>query len=638
MNRVITQFQSFLFPRRWWGKQIICQPSAQKKSNTSNMANVASQYSSKKLINRPENAVDEALEGIVTANPGLSLLKGHRVIIRNDVEDLRKAGKVTLVSGGGSGHEPSHAGFVGKGMLTAAVAGAVFTSPPTKSILAAIRAVGTKNKGGTLLIVKNYTGDRLNFGFAAERAKAEGLKVEMVVVGEDCALTTKDKSAGRRGLCGTLLIHKIAGSLAEEGKSLEEIVSVAKAAAQSMGTMSVSLSPCTIPGSGPSFSLAEDEIELGLGIHGEPGVKRIKIQPVDSIVKTMIEHMTNTKEDAIHKMTLHKGDHVALVINNLGGTSYLEMNIVARATIQYLVSTRGVAVDRVYCGTLMTSIEMAGVSVTLLHLDKTRTHCLDSETTAPSWPRASISAATGFLRHDKKPLEFDIMKDDDSAKKKHTTEKLNAEGQCVFNILSKVTDAIISAEGKLNELDNISGDGDCGSTLKRGADGIKKALGSKDSPGLACYHIHETLLAIANVVEDSMGGSSGVFYSLLLVGVASALKTDTSLQSWSKGLEAAVQSIMRYGGAEPGDRTMIDALNPASVVLKQQQSKETKLLDALELAVKAAEDGAQATAHMQARAGRSSYVSAEHLKNPDPGAVAVATWMRAAYDGLICAL
>lgn len=198
-------------PRRWWGKHIIVSHLGRLRTpqNTSKMAGVASQSSSKKLINRPENAVDEALEGIVAANPGLSLLKGHRVIIRNDVEDLRKAGKVTLVSGGGSGHEPSHAGFVGKGMLTAAVAGAVFTSPPTKSILAAIRAVATKNKGGALLIVKNYTGDRLNFGFAAERAKAEGLKVEMVVVGEDCALTTKDKSAGRRGLCGTLLIHKV---------------------------------------------------------------------------------------------------------------------------------------------------------------------------------------------------------------------------------------------------------------------------------------------------------------------------------------------------------------------------------------------------------------------------------------------
>lgn len=164
---------------------------------------------SKKLINDPQNAVDEALEGIAATNPGLNILKSHGVIVRDDVEELRKAGKVTLISGGGSGHEPSHAGFVGKGMLTAAVAGAVFTSPSTKSILAAIRAVGKGNEGGTLLIVKNYTGDRLNFGFAAERAKAEGVKVEMVVVGEDCALTSKDKTAGRRGLCGTVLIHKV---------------------------------------------------------------------------------------------------------------------------------------------------------------------------------------------------------------------------------------------------------------------------------------------------------------------------------------------------------------------------------------------------------------------------------------------
>lgn len=166
-------------------------------------------HSSKKLINDPSGAVDEALEGLVASNPGLKLLKGHRVIIREDFEKVKNAGRVALISGGGSGHEPSHAGFVGRGMLTAAVAGSVFASPPTKSVLAAIRAVGQSNSGGTLLIVKNYTGDRLNFGFAAERAKSEGINVEMVIVGEDCALTSKDKTAGRRGLCGTILIHKV---------------------------------------------------------------------------------------------------------------------------------------------------------------------------------------------------------------------------------------------------------------------------------------------------------------------------------------------------------------------------------------------------------------------------------------------
>ena len=189
---------------------------------------------SKKLINNPLDAVDEALEGIVAANPGLNLLRNHRVIIREDVDELRKAGKVTLISGGGSGHEPSHAGFVGKGMLTAAVAGAVFTSPPTKSILAAIRAVGRGNRGGTLLIVKNYTGDRLNFGFAAERAKAEGMRVEMVVVGEDCALTSKDKTAGRRGLCGTVLIHKVIFEI--WGTSAKINMQICPFAAQSNGS------------------------------------------------------------------------------------------------------------------------------------------------------------------------------------------------------------------------------------------------------------------------------------------------------------------------------------------------------------------------------------------------------------------
>lgn len=171
--------------------------------------NMAAKQATKNLVNNLDTAVDEALEGLVAANPGLNLLKGHRVIIRNDVEELRKAGQVTLVSGGGSGHEPAHGGFVGKGMLTAAVAGSIFTSPPTKSILAAVRAVGKNNSGGTLIIVKNYTGDRLNFGFAAEQAKAERLKVGMIVVGEDCALSSKDKSAGRRGLCGTIFIHKV---------------------------------------------------------------------------------------------------------------------------------------------------------------------------------------------------------------------------------------------------------------------------------------------------------------------------------------------------------------------------------------------------------------------------------------------
>lgn len=587
---------------------------------------------SKKLINNPLHVVDEALEGIVAANPGLTLLRNHRVIIREDVDELRKAGKVTLISGGGSGHEPSHAGFVGKGMLTAAVAGAVFTSPPTKSILAAIRAVGRENSGGTLLIVKNYTGDRLNFGFAAERAKAEGMKVDMVVVGEDCALSSKDKTAGRRGLCGTVLIHKIAGALAEEGKSLEEITQVAKSAAQAMGTIGVSLAPCSLPGSLPSFILGSDEMELGLGIHGEPGVKRVKLEKADDVVKTMIDHMSDVQSGATYKLSLKQGDRVALVVNNLGGTSVLELNIVTRAAITYLTKEKGVQVDRVYVGSFMTSLEMAGVSVTLLHLDETRAHCLDQSTTAPAWPHVSLSPTTGCLRTDKPPLEVPQVNVED--KKAVTSEKLTALGEQVYVVLSHVADALLAAEGKLNELDNLAGDGDCGSTLSRGASAIKEALGSREAPGLPCNGPEELLLSLANLCEDHMGGSSGVFYSLFLTSGTVHLRSDSSARAWAKAWEAGVQAIMRYGGAEPGDRTMLDALHPAGSTLTSQLASGTESIEALKIAVEAAEHGAQSTSTMAARAGRSSYVSEKHLNSPDPGALAVAIWFRAAYNAL----
>ncbi|XP_068682857.1 triokinase/FMN cyclase-like isoform X3 [Montipora foliosa] len=580
------------------------------------MATEEKSAASKKLINDPRNAVDEALEGIVAANPGLNILRGHRVIIREDLEELRKAGKVTLISGGGSGHEPSHAGFVGKGMLTAAVAGAVFTSPSTKSILAAIRAVGKGNGSGTLLIVKNYTGDRLNFGFAAERAKAEGMKVEMVVVGEDCALSSKDKTAGRRGLCGTVLIHKIAGALAEDGKTLEEITRIAKAAASAMGTIGVSLGPCSIPGSLPSFVLGSDEMELGLGIHGEPGVKRVKIEQADQVVMAMVNHMCDVQGGAAYKLSLKPGDNVALVVNNLGGTSLLELNIVTRATINYLTKEKGVKVDRVYCGSFMTSLEMAGVSITLLHLDETRLHCLDQSTTAPAWPCVCLSPNTGYLRTEKKQLE---IKEATKENKKDDCVKLTTLGEKIYAVLSHLTDAVLAAESKLNELDNLVGDGDCGSTLARGATGIKQALGSHDSPGLPCNNPAELLLCLASLCEDHMGGSSGVFYSLLLMSGSVHLKSSTEAKAWATALNSGIQAIMRYGGAEPGDRTMLDALHPAETTLTTCLAAGAHPMEALQKAVEASENGAQSTSTMVARAGRSSYVSVERLKCADPG-------------------
>ncbi|XP_033096561.1 triokinase/FMN cyclase-like [Anneissia japonica] len=570
------------------------------------------------MLNKPNECVDDALAGLISSVAGVIQLKGHRVILREDVEQLKREQKVTLLSGGGSGHEPAHAGYVGKGMLTGSIAGSVFTSPPTKSILAAIKAVGTGNSAGTLLIVKSYTGDRLNFGIAAERAKAEGLRVEMIVVGEDCALSSENKMAGRRGLCGTILIHKVAGALAEDGKSLEEIIDVATRVANSMGTISVSLSPCSLPGSGPSFELGHNEMELGLGIHGEAGIKRIKLLSACDTVATMLDHMTDASNRS--RLAIKDGDHVALVINNLGGTSYLELNIVAKEAIEYLVG-KGVSVDRVYCGTFMTSLQMAGVSVTIMHLDNEGmiVKYLDKETAAVAWPKIS-TCPVGPCKYLEIPDNKVQMKSGEG------TQGYTEEFQVLSRAVKAACDAICSQEEHLNELDRGGGDGDTGSTLKIGAEGILSWLSTQKTP----LSPSSVSMQFASIAEDVMGGSSGALYSIFFTAASRVLKPTNNLQSYSEALKEGMDAMMKYGGAEIGDRTMLDSLNAVYKVLSQDGEVGSCLADA----AKAAEEMAEKTKNMVARAGRASYVSSEKVTNPDPGAVAVAVWVRAVANSM----
>ncbi|KAK7492352.1 hypothetical protein BaRGS_00016449 [Batillaria attramentaria] len=569
----------------------------------------------KKLINSVERCVDDCIAGLVCMHPGLRQLDGHRVVVRADIDDVIRSGKFTVVSGGGSGHEPAHAGYIGPGMLSAAVAGAVFTSPPPGSILAAIRAIGKGNPAGVLVVVKNYTGDRLNFGLAVERAKAEGIKVDMVVVGEDCALTSTDKTAGRRGLCGTVLVHKIAGALAEKG------------------TVGLSLTPCSVPGSGPSFQLAADEMELGLGIHGEAGVKRMKILSAKWAVCAVLDHLTNPKTST--HLHLNQGDSVAVMVNNLGGTSVLELNIVAHEAISYLEQGLGVVVDRAYCGSFMTSLEMAGVSITVLRLDSTLKTLLDAPTTAPGWQHPLLPAGTTDRRTP------DVMKVKDNGSETASTDTATstavtvsqADADQLFSILQGVVGSLLSAEDHLNGLDRQSGDGDCGSTMARGAKGIQEQLGTRDKPGLPVTCPSHLAVALASIAENIMGGSSGALYSLFLTAAAIPLQSGTDGPHWAQALQMGIEAIMRYGGAEPGQRTMLDPLHSASTVFSRQVTKLTAV-EAFAEAVRAAQASAEETAKMKAEAGRASYVSADLLTQPDPGAVAVSVWMKAVLDKL----
>ena len=344
----------------------------------------------KKLINRPEAVVEEMIEGLVAVHPGLgSGLPGQTVAGPRRRRLTVRGRRVALISGGGSGHEPAHAGYVGRGMLSAAVAGEVFTSPSPDAVLAAIRAV--TGAPGALLIVKNYTGDRLNFGLAAEMARADGLRVEMVIVADDVALAASAENAGRRGLAGTIFVHKVAGAAAEAGAGLAEVAAEARAAAESVATMGVALTPCIIPAAGrPGFTLGTDEIELGLGIHGEPGVRRGPLEPADALVDRLLDAiLADACANANARFRLGRGIPVALLVNNLGATPNLELAIVARRAIAGL-EARGLVLERAIAGTFLSALEMAGVSLSVLRVDDARLARLDAPTDAPAWPRTPM--------------------------------------------------------------------------------------------------------------------------------------------------------------------------------------------------------------------------------------------------------
>lgn len=572
----------------------------------------------KKLVGSVAGCADDTLAGLVACNPGLRLLRGHQVALRADLDALR--GRVALLSGGGSGHEPAHAGYIGKGMLSGVVAGAVFTSPAVGSILAAIRAVTQAGAVGTLLIVKNYTGDRLNFGLALERARAEGADVQMVVVGDDCAFTTQ-KKAGRRGLCGTVLVHKVAGALAEAGASLDEIVKRVSAVTKAMGTLGLSLSPCSVPGSKPTFQLADDEMELGLGIHGEAGVRRMKVMPADEAVETMLAHMTDPA-NASH-LPLSRGAAVVLVVNNLGGLSCLELGIVAGAAVRGL-ERRGVRIARALVGSFMTALEMAGVSLTLMLADEELLGLIDAETTAMAWPNLVAGPAVSQRPEVPAPNE---------GPEPQAAQQAPSAGpgtKRVQLVLERVCSTLLGLQDKLNELDRAAGDGDCGHTHARAARAIQEWVRARPPPAAPA----QLLSALADLLLEKMGGSSGVLYGLFLTAAARPLHNRSDLPTWADAMDAGIEAMRRYGGAAPGDRTMLDSLCAAAQALHALRSPGAELLTVLASAVQSAEEAAEATRHMEAGAGRASYISSAQLLQPDPGAVAAAAVLRAVLEGL----
>ncbi|TFD89223.1 dihydroxyacetone kinase subunit DhaK [Cryobacterium serini] len=332
----------------------------------------------KKLINDPKNVVNEAVAGFEMAHADIVRVSHDPVFILRADAPLR--GKVGIVSGGGSGHEPLHGGFVGFGMLDAAVPGPVFTSPTPDPILAATQAVD--GGAGVIHIVKNYTGDVLNFETAADLAAAEGIDVRAVIINDDVAVKDSLYTAGRRGVAGTVLVEKITGAAAERGDDLDAVVAVAEKVNSRVRTMGVALTPCVVPHAGePSFTLADDEIEIGIGIHGEPGRERIKLEPADAIVDRLLGPI-------LDDLPFANGDEALLFVNGMGGTPQIELYIVFRRAAEVLAE-RGITVTRSLVGNYTTSLEMAGASISVLKLDDELTALWDApvQTSALRWGR-----------------------------------------------------------------------------------------------------------------------------------------------------------------------------------------------------------------------------------------------------------
>jgi triose/dihydroxyacetone kinase / FAD-AMP lyase (cyclizing) len=528
------------------------------------------------FMNRKEDIVTDAIDGAIRASGGdLVRLDGYpyiRVVARADWDKS----KVALVSGGGSGHEPAHAGFVGPGMLTAAVCGDVFASPSVDAVLAGILAV--TGAAGCLLIVKNYTGDRLNFGLAAERARAFGLSVNMVIVDDDIALPDLPQP---RGVAGTLFVHKIAGGLAENGGDLASVTAAANRVIEGTMSLGMSLDTCTVPGSPKEHRIPEGKAELGLGIHGEAGIEQIAFESAAQAMQTIAGRLAPRMSDMPY----------AAILNNLGGTSALEMSVLSN---ELAVSEIGGRIKLlVGPATMMSSLDMRGFSVSICPLGEVDEQLLAQPCPMTAWPGAKTLG----------PIETLQLSD-----RLTPIKSLSSEHAETAELLRKCCKILIAAEGDLNALDAISGDGDTGSTL---ASAGRALIVSIDSLPLADHAL--LFRAIGQELSQTMGGSSGALLAIFFAAAGDGASSGLLLQD---ALKAGLQRMQEIGGARLGDRTMIDALQPALNVLDK----------GIGAAAAAARRGADYTATLtKANAGRAAYISAVRLQgNIDPGAEAVA--------------
>ncbi|PFL17673.1 dihydroxyacetone kinase subunit DhaK [Bacillus cereus] len=570
----------------------------------------------KKIINKPETLVMEMCNGMVMAHPELELLKKYKVIKKKEMNE----NKVTLISGGGSGHEPAHAGLVGKGMLDAAVCGDVFASPSQIQVYQAIKE--TASKKGTLLIIKNYSGDIMNFKNGAHLATEDGIEVDYVKVDDDIAVEDSLYTVGRRGVAGVILVHKIAGAAAEDGMDLGAVKAVAEKAAANVRTIGLALTSCTVPASGsPTFTLAEDEMEYGVGIHGEPGIKREKTMSADELAN----RMTN---DLIKDLGVKDGEEIALLVNGFGGTPLQELYLFNNAVTRELAA-RNIKINRVFVGNYMTSIDMAGMSLTVMKLDDELKTLLSKECNTPAFkvdgPVESVEYVNVLEDVEEKEVSFELETAEEHAVIKDNVITLNN----MIYLVDKMSDVIIKNEVPFCELDTHAGDGDFGMSVAKGFKQLKREWHS--ILGQENVTIGSFLDGCSMIIMEHCGGASGPIWggAFRAASKAAGEKLELTVKEFAEVLQAALQGIQSIGersfgrGAVVGDKTLVDALAPCVDSWLASASNEVDVKTAFEKGAEAAVKGAEYTKEIVARMGRAGTVGERSLGYPDAGAHAL---------------
>ncbi|HHT7187377.1 TPA: dihydroxyacetone kinase subunit DhaK [Bacillus cereus] len=570
----------------------------------------------KKIINKPETLVMEMCNGMVMAHPELELLKKYKVIKKKEMNE----NKVTLISGGGSGHEPAHAGLVGKGMLDAAVCGDVFASPSQIQVYQAIKE--TASKKGTLLIIKNYSGDIMNFKNGAHLATEDGIEVDYVKVDDDIAVEDSLYTVGRRGVAGVIFVHKIAGAAAEAGMDLGAVKAVAEKAAANVRTIGLALTSCTVPASGSStFTLAEDEMEYGVGIHGEPGIKREKMLSADELAN----RMTN---DLVKDLGVKDGEEIALLVNGFGGTPLQELYLFNNAVTRELAA-RNIKINRVFVGNYMTSIDMAGMSLTVMKLDDELKTLLSKECNTPAFkvdgPVESVEYVNVLEDVEEKEVSFELETAEEHAVIKDNVITLNN----MIYLVDKMSDVIIKNEVPFCELDTHAGDGDFGMSVAKGFKQLKRewhSIVEQENVTIGSFFD-----GCSMIIMEHCGGASGPIWggAFRAASKAAGEKRELTVKEFAEMLQAALHGIQSIGersfgrGAVVGDKTLVDALAPCVDSWLDSASNEIDVKTAFEKGAEAAVKGAEYTKEIVARMGRAGTVGERSLGYPDAGAHAL---------------